>query len=180
MREFDSEGLKLCQMQGELFALSVDRVDCSSPVFVRRFMNSRLAQRMDADGFLLQASALPGMLQEVEEEYGSSSYGKIKYGSGEMYWMGYLYRYWCYVFEMTSSSVFKLAGSRELHELYFPYHSLDPKQAIERIAEAKGIKLEEDALEKGVAALRRIRAKRGYQYYFVDLGSGPAAPSLPD
>ena len=46
----------------------------------------------------------------------------------------------------------------ELEKLYFPYHSLDPEQAIERIMEAKGLK-EEDEIARGVEIMRRVRAK---------------------
>ncbi len=170
MREFDTIGLKSCQLQANLFACSVEEAACSSPVFVRRFMNSSLARRIDAKGILAESSTVSDMLQEIEEEYGESAYGKVKYGHEEMYWMGYLYRYWCYVFGESSSHVFKIIGARELHDLYFPYHSLDPEQAIRRIAESKGIALEEDPIEKGVKALRKIRKNKGYTYYCIGLG----------
>ena len=44
---------------------------------------------------------------------------------------------------------------KELRDLYYPYHSLDPSQAIERILEAKG-KLENDLTQRGVEILRSI------------------------
>lgn len=165
MRELDTTGMKLCRAQAELFALSRSETECSSPVFIRQFMNSSLAKRLDGNGFLFESSSPSGMLQEIEDEYGKSAYGTKKYSVEELYWMGYLYRYWCYVFETPSTRVFKSIGARELHDLYFPYHSLDPEQAVRRIAEAKGIDLDEDPIEKGVRALRRIRSRSTYQYY---------------
>ena len=44
---------------------------------------------------------------------------------------------------------------KDLRKLYYPYHSLDPAQAIERILEDSGSK-EEDYTEKGVRILRGI------------------------
>ena len=44
---------------------------------------------------------------------------------------------------------------KELRKLYYPYHSRDPAQAIERILEGNGSK-EEDYTEKGVRILREI------------------------
>ena len=44
---------------------------------------------------------------------------------------------------------------KDLRKLYYPYHSLDPAQAIERIMEGNGSK-EEDYTEKGVRILREI------------------------
>ena len=170
MREFDAIGLKSCQLQANLFACSAEEAACSSPVFIRRFMNSGLACRIDAYGLFSESGTASDMLQEIEEEYGKSSYGKVKYGREELYWMGYLYRYWCYMFDESSAHVFKVIGARELHDLYFPYHSLDPEQAIRRIAESKGVVLEEDPIEKGVKALRKIRRGKGYTYYCIDLG----------
>ena len=45
------------------------------------------------------------------------------------------------------------------NKLYFPYHSLDPEQAIERIKESKGI-VPEDDIKRGVEILRKVREKR--------------------
>ena len=75
-----------------------------------------------------------------------------------MYWIGYLYRYWAYTFEKSSKQVFRSIKPEELRELYFPYHSLDPAQAIERILEAKGME-DRDQITRGVEILRRIRKK---------------------
>lgn len=158
MRAFDEIGLKMCQMQAEVFVQSVSALECSSAIFLRRFMLSKVAARMDEGGFVYEACTNDSILQEIEEEFGPTDYGKEKYSTEELYWMGYLYRYWCYTYEKTSKQVYKLIKPKELRELYFPYHSLDPAQAIERILEAKDMK-EEDLTQKGVEILRRITKK---------------------
>ena len=48
MKEMDSYGLKLCKFQAELFERSINAAECSSAIFIRRFMLSDLAKRFDA------------------------------------------------------------------------------------------------------------------------------------
>ena len=50
-------------------------------------------------------------------------------------------------------------SAKELRELYYPYHSLDPANAIQRILESKNL-VEEDLTQKGVQILRRIMAEK--------------------
>ena len=94
-------------------------------------------------------------IEEINEEFGDSTYGKEKYSENELYWIGYLYRYWAYTYQKTSKQLYRMTKPKELRELYYPYHSLDPAQAIERILEAKGMK-EEDLTTRGVKILREL------------------------
>lgn len=183
MREFDESGLALADMQGNLFEQSAIECDCSSAVFIRRFMNSSLARRMDSASFLNEACSIESMIQEIEDQYGKSQYGRVKYSGEELYWMGYIYRYWCYVFEENSKAVCKVISARELRMLYESYHALDPKTAIERVLEAKGVNVgqafnsDEERIaaitKQGVEALRRIRKERigeaYYEYHFTSI-----------
>lgn len=79
MKKIDEEGLKLCELQADVFAKSIEMTKCSSPIFIRRFMNSQVAVRMDHRGFLLEASDDISILNEVEAQYGMTSYGKERY-----------------------------------------------------------------------------------------------------
>lgn len=158
MRDFDEYGLKICRYQGELFLMSKEMVECSSPIFLRRFMYSNVAQRMDREGFLFESISQKDVIDEINEEFGKSDYGKIKYAVEELYWMGYLYRYWCYTHEIGSKKLYKMVKPEELRKLYYPYHSLDPAQAIERIMEANEL-AEEDYIKKGVKILRALLKK---------------------
>ena len=155
MRKLDDIGLKLCRMQAEIFEESVSLTDCSSPVFLRRFMYSDVASRMDSIGFLFESCDTKAVFKDIENQFGETNYGKERYSVNELYWMGYLYRYWCYTFEKTSRQVYKIMKPKELRGLYYPYHSLDPAQAIDRILEAKQMK-EEDLTRRGVEILREI------------------------
>lgn len=155
MKKMDEIGLKLCKIQGEIFVASATKTDCSSLIFMRRFMNSQLARRMDLGGFLFEACDVSRAIEEINEEFGDSTYGKEKYSENELYWIGYLYRYWAYTYQKTSKQLYRMTKPKELRELYYPYHSLDPAQAIERILEAKGMK-EEDLTTRGVKILREL------------------------
>lgn len=155
MRKIDEIGLKLCKMQAEVFSDSVKETNCSSPIFMRRFMNSQVAQRMDLGGFLFEACDVNQIFQEIETEFGESSYGKEKYSEAELYWIGYVYQYWSYTYQKTSKQIYKFIKPKELRGLYYPYHSLDPAQAIERILEARDLN-EEDFTARGVKIMRDI------------------------
>ena len=155
MNSFDDIGLKLCRFQGNLFSLSAEKVACSSAVFIRRFMNSAYAARLDHNGIISEILNEESAFEEVEAEYGRSSYGSEMYRTEELYWIGYIYRYWCYTKGKSSKEVYKVIKPSELKGLYLPYHSLDPAQAIERILEAKGLS-EEDYTKRGVEIMRRI------------------------
>ena len=162
MKEMDSYGLKLCKFQAELFEQSINAAECSSAIFIRRFMLSDLAKRMDKEGTLFEALDIADAFLEIETQFGPSSYGKIKFGKEELYWSGYIYRYWAYMTGETSRQIYKIIKPDELRKLYFPYHSLDPEQAIERIKESKNM-TDEDEIARGVMILRIVREKRKNQ-----------------
>lgn len=155
MKKIDEIGLKLCKIQAEVFSASVKETNCSSPIFMRRFMNSQVAKRMDLGGFLFEACDVSQIFREIEMEFGESSYGKEKYSEAELYWIGYLYRYWSCTYQKTSKQIYKFIKPKELRALYYPYHSLDPAQAIERILEARGVN-EKDLTARGVKIMRDI------------------------
>lgn len=158
MRDIDAYGLKLCVFQAELFKESVNKLECGSKIFVRRFMLSKLADRMDTEGFYFESTGIDNAFEELEIQYGMTSYGKQKFGIEEMYWIGYIYRYWAYTYKKSSKQLFRFIKPEELRKLYFPYHSLDPAQAIERILEARGVD-EKNEIERGVEIIRRNREK---------------------
>ena len=46
MKEFDHTGLLLAEYQGKLFEKSTD-LDCSTAIFIRRFLYSDLLKKLD-------------------------------------------------------------------------------------------------------------------------------------
>lgn len=163
MRQIDRDGLILCEIQANVFEKSIEKENCSSSIFVRRFMNSTICEKMDSIYFLDESCSVEKILEEVNDEYGKSSYGKQQFSKEELYWMGYIYRYFAYVSKLNSKQIYKIINAKELRNLYYPYHTLDPQNAIERILEAKDYVIldnPEDITKKGVEILRRIKLNK--------------------
>lgn len=158
MKKIDDYGIRICKYQADLFQASLNETKCSSPVFLRRFMYSHLAARMDMNGFMFEAVDLRDAFDELHRQFGPSAYGRIRYDAGTLYWMGYLCRYWAYTRECSTKSIYRIIKPAELQGLYFPYHSLDPSLAIDRILESKNLQ-EEDPIEKGVRIMKKVRSR---------------------
>lgn len=139
MKKIDEVGYELAKYQAGLFAISADYLSCSSKYFVKKFMNSFLASRMDKVGFLFESLDIYAALDELKNETDLTK-GKEKVPSYILEWAGYLLRYWAYTYEVSSKFIFKHIKLDELVILYEPYHSLDIEEAIERINEAKNIR----------------------------------------
>ncbi len=148
MKKMDKDGLLLCDIQAKAFELSVTAQDTSSEVFIRRFMNSEVAKQLDNKAVLQQNTQAADLLSLIDEEYGKSDYGSVKYTPNELYWIGYLYRYFAYTYEKSSLQVYKIVKPKELRGLFLPYHTMDPAQAIDRILEAKGFAIDSESEEK--------------------------------
>ena len=164
MRKITSDGLLLCKIQAETFEKSIDKMDTSSEIFVRRFMRSSIVKQLDNEAILATNLQANDILDFINEEYVVSNYGSVKYSKDEMYWIGYIYRYFAYTYEWTSSRIYKNIKPKELRGVYLPYQTLDPAQAIERILEAKGLPTnEEEELQRQYAIFRRIRNEAKYK-----------------
>ena len=160
MKKIDNDGLLLCEIQAKAFELSRDAQDTSSEIFIRRFMNSDVAKQLDNITILQNNTQAADLIDLIDEEYGKSEYGSVKYSSNELYWIGYIYRYYAYTYEKTSKQVYKTVKPKELRGLFLPYHTMDPAQAIDRILEAKGLANDNhDEEKKQFEIYKRIREK---------------------
>ena len=83
-REMDQIGLLLCDIQGKIFEQSVTREECSSNIFIRRFMNSKFVSRMDNLTFINESMTIEEIFEELDIEYGKTIYGQIKFLINEM------------------------------------------------------------------------------------------------
>ena len=132
----------LCRMQANLFANYDSFVNCSPSIFIRRFMNSDLAKRFDDYTVLLDISSNETFIQELNEQYGEIHFGKPEPNLKEaMYWVGYLYRYWSFVYEIPSKKLIIHVHPKMLLDRYYLYHSMDLDYAIQRICEEENILL---------------------------------------
>lgn len=158
MRKIDKDGLILCDIQAKAFELSLSSTDSSSEIFIRRFMYSKVASQMDNLSFLYTNLQAKDVLQRVDEEYGKSNYGSVRYTSNELHWIGYIYRYFAYTYEKSSRQVYRIIKPKELRGLFLPYHTMDPSKAIDMIMEAKGLASDEETeLRRQFEIFKRIR-----------------------
>ena len=75
MREIDKDGRLLCELQGKIFEKSAEEYGTSSAIFVRRFMHSDYAARMDRPGFADRPTDALDAFTSLDEQYGCSHYG---------------------------------------------------------------------------------------------------------
>ena len=136
MKKLDFNERKLCQIQGKIFEESIDKVECSSLIFIRRFMLSNLSKKFDDYSFLVMAIDINDCFYEIDNEYGSSSYGQTKYSKNEMFWIGYIYRALSIIYKLSSREVFKLFNAKEIIKYYNIYHTFDIEQATEKMLES--------------------------------------------
>lgn len=147
MKKLDKDGLLLCELQAKTFEMSIDATEVSSEIFIRRFMNSQISKSIDSCEILQTNMQAKDILERIEEQYGKSNYGSKRYTKNELYWIGYIYRYFSYTYEKSSVQIYKIVKPKELRALFLPYHTLDPSQAIERILEAKNLFIVDDKAE---------------------------------
>lgn len=161
MKKMNKDGLLLCELQAQAFELSVEETQVSSEIFIRRFMNSEIVKMIDRETILETTIQPKDLLREIEEQYGASHYGSVKYTKNEMYWIGYLYRYFSYTYEYSSVQVYKIVKGKELRELFLAYHTMDVAQAIERILEAKElIRNDDDEIKRQYEIFCKIRNEK--------------------
>ena len=68
MKRMNKDGVLLCELQATAFEKSIDKMESSSEIFIRRFMRSRIAKRLD-DGSVLESNIqAEDILQLVNEE----------------------------------------------------------------------------------------------------------------
>ena len=73
MKKINKDGLLLCELQATAFENSADKMDSSSEIFIRRFMKSKIAKRLDNESVLESNIQANDILQLVDEEYGVSN-----------------------------------------------------------------------------------------------------------
>ncbi|MCD8198291.1 MAG: hypothetical protein LUE24_14185 [Lachnospiraceae bacterium] len=127
--------LKLCDIQGRLFELSVDR-QLGSVSFIRIFMNSETAKALDSSYNRMQWAGEEYLLEEVVEAAGDKLREKGKvYPKDVIYWIGYIYRYWHYYTEEASKAIYKQAPAETMRRNYLMFHTMALEVAIEDLKE---------------------------------------------
>ena len=131
----DALQLKMCDIQGRLFELSVDR-NLNSAAFVKTFMKSNTAKCLDSKYNSMQWMGEEYLLEEVLSSPGDSlSVAGEIYQKDVLYWIGYIYRYWHYNTGESSAKILRQAPAATMKRNYLMFHTMDPVVAIEDLKE---------------------------------------------
>lgn len=84
-----------------MLAYSVARTSYSSPIFIRRFIYSSIAKSFGDKTYLYSFNTIEDVFQILDDEFGYSEYGDIKYSPDEMFWIGYIYRCICIKYNLS-------------------------------------------------------------------------------
>ena len=160
MRTFDHNGLLLAEYQGKLFEKSTG-LDCSSGIFIRRFLHSDLLKKLDTNNPSSVSLDITEGMNSILAQFGDTDYGQVKYSGSSMFWMGYLYRYISYTRETSTRLIMKLFPYRQLNDLYYSYHTQDPEWCIQNLLELNH--LTEDIFDNNFRLKETIRNKKPVQ-----------------
>lgn len=134
MREFDHNGLLLAEFQGKLFERSGE-LDCSTGVFIRRFLHSELLKKLDTNDPSAVSLDVNDGINDILGQFGESDYGKNKFSGSALFWIGYMYRYISYTREESTKFIMKLFDYRQMNDLYLSFHTQDPEWCIQSLLE---------------------------------------------
>ena len=134
MRDFDHNGLLLAEYQGKLFESSAD-LQCSTSIFIRRFLHSDLLKKLDTNNPTSMALDVKEGLDSITAQFGETDYGKEKYSKSALFWIGYMYRYISYTREVTTKFVISLFAYKQMNDVYYSFHTQDPEWCIKGLLE---------------------------------------------
>ena len=138
MREFDHNGLLLAEYQGKLFEKSSE-LNCSTGIFMRRFLHSNLLIELDANNSATLSLDENEGINSILEQFGDSNYGKLKYSKNSLFWIGYMYRYISYTREQSTKFIMKIFNYKQMNDVYYSFHTQDPEWCIKGLLEINGL-----------------------------------------
>ncbi len=132
---------KLCDIQGRLFELSVEK-GYESESFIKCFMLSKVAENLDSSYNRMQWAGEEYLLEEIIDECGCNLKKSDKKASkDEVYWIGYIYRYWHYYKNEKSKKIYKQATYKRMMINFLMFHTMSPEMAIDDLIEIHKQKL---------------------------------------
>lgn len=138
MRKFNHEGLLLAEYQGKLFEKSSE-LNCSTAIFMRRFLHSNLLKKLDGNNQTLITFDVNEGINSILEQFGDSNYGKVKYSKSALFWMGYMYRYISYTREQSTKFIMSLFNYKQMNDVYYSFHTQDPEWCIQNLLEINNL-----------------------------------------
>ena len=157
MKKFDHNGLLLAEYQGKLFEKSTE-LDCSTGIFLRRFLHSDLLEKLDTNQPSLVSLDVNDGINSILEQFGNTDYGKEKYSGSSMFWMGYMYRYISYTREIRTRFLMELLDYRQMNDVYYSFHTQDPEWCIQSLLEINH--LTESVFDNNYRLKKIIREKK--------------------
>ena len=133
MRTLSGFERQLCDIQGRLFVHSLTK-KLDSVDFIEKFMNSESCQFFDLSYDRLQWAGEEYILENLLEEVSVKQYGETYYKE-ELFWIGYVYRYWHLLTGESSKEIYAQATARKMKDCYLGFHTLDVSMAIDNLKE---------------------------------------------
>ena len=124
---------QLCDIQGRLFERSLEK-GFDSADFIDKFMNSETCALFDLPYDRLQWAGEEYIMENLLEEADVPPAG-MKFGNEELFWAGYVYRYWHFYTGENSREIYAQANAKRMKDCYFGFHGLDVAMAIENLKE---------------------------------------------
>lgn len=133
-KELSSFEFQLCDIQGRLFELA--RAEKAGfPEFAEAFMKSETAEYLDYPYDRLQWAGEEYIFENLSDETEIKSGNNAEYSQEEVYWMGYVYRYWHFYTGETSRQIYEQADAETMRDCYLGFHTLDVPMAIDDLKE---------------------------------------------
>lgn len=133
----DKISLKLCDIQGRLFERA-SKQGYDSEKFVIFFMGSEVAKSLDSSYNRMQWAGEEYLMEElIDESKNTIPHSGDTISSEIMYWIGYLYRYWHYYKNESSTKIYRQASFKTMRRNYLMFHTMDPEIAIDDLIEIK-------------------------------------------
>ena len=126
--------LKLCDIQGRLFELSL-QAGYDSEDFMKQFMRSRVSRDLDSEYNRMQWAEEEYLLEEFADECPQTQKSNSQYDRESMYGAGYLYLYWHILTKESSKEIYAQAPAKTMNINYLMFHTMAPELAIEDLKE---------------------------------------------
>ncbi|MCD8293794.1 MAG: hypothetical protein LUE27_00900 [Clostridia bacterium] len=139
--------ISLCEMQAELFQLSVEK-GYDSRDFIEGFMKSNVAKGLDSEFSHTQWVGSAYLMDRLEKEDSQYIHPGECYSMAQMEWIGYLYRYWHFYTGESSKEIYRQANAQTMRTVYLGYHTLSNELAIIKLKETYTMKQQRRKVNK--------------------------------
>lgn len=151
---------RMCELQGEAFAISAERFNCGSIFFIARFMNCELAKNLDDIDDPYNFVSPYNIISYMKETYPSlDEMSGIKLPSDVLKWIGSVYRAWSIIKKTKSWKIYKVMKANTLVSLYDSFHTFSLDYCVDRLAEIVEEKKEQTNIYQLYKEIRLSEAK---------------------